>query len=82
MRKFYFTMGKDENLPYQEGYVVVWAANIKVACQKFMQAYPPIKPWCTKPWSNNILRCQHIYEEGEDYGPLNGPQQDVIGWPD
>ena len=81
MRKFSFVMGKDEDLPFQEGYVVVWASDVKTACDLFMEKYPPVHR-TSQIRKHNILRCLHIYEEGREYGPLTGEQQDVIGWPD
>jgi len=40
MHNFYFTFGSDKRFPYQNGYIVVVADNIKEAIQCFKKKYP------------------------------------------
>ena len=55
MQKFYYTFGSDEHYPYSGGYVVIEAADIKVAHTIFRAYFPDRTP--------GVLNCADYYDE-------------------
>lgn len=55
LKKFYFTFGSDEHFPYQNGYIIILAANMKKAQEIFRSHYPDRYPGC--------LNCAFFYDE-------------------
>lgn len=58
MNNYYFTFGSDERYPFQYGYVIIKANNIKEACNKFKHNFPNRK-------GSNCLNCAFYYNENE-----------------
>lgn len=54
-KKYYFTFGNNEKFPYQDGYLIVIASDIKEAWKKFRAKYPDKSP--------GILNCSDYYTE-------------------
>lgn len=55
MAKFYFTFGSSSAFPYQNGYLVIEADNLKDAAACFKEHYPNKSP--------DVLNCSDYYTE-------------------
>ena len=58
-KNFYFTFGSWAGFPYQYGYIIVRAADIKEAAIKFKEKYP-------NRLDETVLNCSDYYDE-EDW---------------
>ena len=56
--KVYFTFGTDEQFPYQNGYIVVEAANREQALAYYRSRFPDIR--------EGVVNCAFMYYEGVD----------------
>lgn len=54
--QFYFTFGSDKDFPFQNGYIVVKAKNVREAARKFKAKYPNTK-------DASVLNCSDYYCE-------------------
>lgn len=53
-RPFYFTFGSSKQFPFQNGYIVLYAEDIRAAARKFKSLYP-------NPYEPDILICSDYY---------------------
>lgn len=53
-KQFFFTYGTDKNFPYQKGYSMVFAEDIKAAAAIFRIVHP-------NPFNETILNCADYY---------------------
>lgn len=53
-RPFYFTFGSSKQFPFQSGYIVLYAEDIKAAARKFQSLYP-------NPYEPDVLNCSDYY---------------------
>lgn len=58
---FYFTFGSWEKYPFQDGYLVIYAEDIKMAALRFMELYP-------NPSNPEVLNCADYYSQREWIG--------------
>lgn len=57
-RPFYFTFGSSKQFPFQSGYIVLYAEDIKAAARTFKSLYPnPLEP--------DVLNCADYYSQEE-----------------
>lgn len=56
--RYYFTFGRDEQFPYQDGWVVVEAETASIAAKLFSMMFPNPRPGC-----ENIMNCSFMYPE-------------------
>ena len=56
MASFYFTYGRDENYPYQDGWTMVIADNDSIAAAVFSAYHPPRD-------GQGFLNCASFYDE-------------------
>lgn len=57
LKNYYFTFGTDELFPYERGFLIVKASDMKAAIKKFNQKHPPIR--------GEIINCSDYYEEDQ-----------------
>ena len=57
---FYFTFGSWEGYPFQNGYIIVMAENIKAAAIKFNELYP-------NDQDKTVLNCSGYYDAEDWY---------------
>lgn len=57
MENFYFTFGSSLQFPFQGGYLIVVANNVKDAIAKYREKYPDVH--------ENCVNCAFIYNEEE-----------------
>lgn len=72
MNNYYFTFGSSESFPFQRGYLIVRAASLNEAIEKFRNKYPDrhegvvnCSSWYTEEQWN-----QNTYKEDKCFGVI------------
>lgn len=54
LKRFYFTFGSDPHFPFQGGWIIIEAPDIRAAAKIFKVYYP-------NPHDDNVLNCSDYY---------------------